>query len=149
MVPLVLILTALSGAPPAPVDFHLAITVTQGGINPGEHRFELEGDGKALERTWRLASKQPTEQHWVLTGAQVEAIRARLRQASPALLEGPVNQAAGVQQQFATRLEVEDNGLKHDVTAYTFGSPAPPEELTKLISDLRTMLLSSRGPASQ
>ena len=118
----------------------VAVITGQGGINPSQERLELSTDGTVTRRHSSLASKggQPTT--WSIGEAGVARVRERLARSPLDTWPAEVNQGRGSTTPFTLTVEVPGAGGVRGVTAHTMGTPAPPEEFVKLVSDLKALL---------
>jgi hypothetical protein len=118
----------------------VAVVTGQGGINPSQERLELRSDGTVTRLQSSLARKDQVPTTWTIGEAGVAKVRERLARTPLDGFPEQVNQGRGSTTPFAVTVELPKGDGIRQVTAYTMGVPAPPEELTRLVADLKALL---------
>jgi len=138
------ILLAAVAGPPPDSGVLLSLLSTEGGINPGEELLTVATDGSVYLRRWRLAGREPLEEHWNVGAEGVARLLQAVDESPFAELPAQLNDATGSAAAFTLRLVVRRRGVERAVLAYRHGSPEIPREFNELVKRLRDLLLSAR-----
>ncbi|MFH1177340.1 MAG: hypothetical protein V1750_08025 [Acidobacteriota bacterium] len=123
-----------------PESLRLTLLTTEGGFNPAEERFELEGDGQVSYRVWELALGPAATESWSIARDRLDEIRRIVDPSRLQEMPDLLNAGEGASSAFMVRLEVVLGDRGRTMVAYPFGAPPLPPAFAEVVTAIRRLL---------